>query len=210
MTELIEFFTKAEELVRRNGFGWEIDWCDRRPPFEVIDEQRFLHEYAWVVFNSGMRNKVIRAKWNDLRKAFRYFIPLQIHSNHSQVRINALKVFGNKRKVEAVISVAEKLVEEGFERTITAKIQQKPLEYLQTLPFIGNVTKYHLARNLGFDFIKPDRHLKRLAAKFGMSPFELCDLIHQKTKRRLGTIDVILWRYCEQRGQTQLVHCKEG
>jgi len=204
MKSPIELFAEAEQLVRRNGFGWEIDWCDRRPPFDVVDEQRFLHEYAWVVFNSGMKNKVIRAKWNDLRKAFHHFIPLQVVSSKEKVRTDALHVFNNEKKVDSVIKVAQKIVREGFEKTIREKVEKNPLEYLVSLPYIGKVTKYHLARNLGFDFIKPDRHLVRLAKKFGMTPFELCDLIHQKTGRRLGSIDVILWRYCEQKGQTRL------
>jgi len=112
-------------------------------------------------------------------------------------------VFNNHRKINAIVSTAQTICEEGWD-SIKKKIAQNPLEYLSTLSFIGPITKFHLARNLGFDFIKPDRHLMRLGERFGMNPFELCDLIHQETGRRLGTIDVILWRYCEQRGQLKL------
>ena len=205
MHKVVDLFKEAEKLVRENGFGWEIDWCDRRMPFDDVDEQRFLHEYAWVVFNSGMSNRVIRAKWDELRKAFHYFIPFQIVSNKDEVRKETLQIFGNQRKVDAVIHVALKIVKEGFEKSMRAKIEHKSLEYLDSLPMIGKVTKYHLARNLGFDYVKPDRHLIKLASKYGMTPFELCYLIHQKTDRRIGTIDVILWRFCEQQGQTKLV-----
>lgn len=204
MKSPLELFKIAEELVTRNGFGSEIDWCDNRIPFDNVDEQRFLHEYAWVVFNSGMRNRVVRKKWEALRKAFHYFIPLDIVEHVETVRRNARSIFNNERKVAAVITVARKLVREGFESTFRPAINKKPLEFLDSLPMIGDVTKYHLARNLGFDFIKPNRHLQRLASQFGMTPFELCDLIHKKTGRRLGTIDVILWRFCEQRGQIKL------
>lgn len=204
MKDLIALFEDAENFVRANGFGWEIDLCDRRTPFDEIDEQRFLQEYAWVVFNSGMSNRVIRAKWDELRKAFHYFIPFQIVSSKDMVRKEALQIFSNQRKVDAVLHVASKIVKEGFERSMRAKIGHKSLEYLDSLPMIGKVTKYHLARNLGFDYVKPDRHLIRLASKYGVTPFELCYAIHRKTGRRLGTIDVILWRFCEQRGQTRL------
>jgi len=200
----LELFTKAEQFVRANGFGWEVDWCDTRLSLDEMDEQRFLYEYAWVVFNSGMRNRVIMNKWEDLRKAFHYFIAFQIVSDKNEVRKRALSVFGNKKKVDAVISTAQRIIDEGFEKSIRAKIEENPLDYLDEFPFIGNITKYHLARNLGFDYVKPDRHLVRLASKFDMTPFQLCELIHQKTGRRLGTIDVILWRFCEQDGQQSL------
>jgi len=204
MKNPIELFKEAEELVRKNGFGWEIDWCDNRIAFENCDERRFLLEYGWVVFNSGMRNKVISDKWKDLTKAFHYFVPFQILVYEDKVRKEALAIFGNKRKVDAIISTAKKIVNEGFEKSMRAKIEHLTLEYLDSLPMIGEVTKYHLARNLGFDYVKPDRHLVRLATKYGMTPFQLCYLIHKKTGRRLGTIDVILWRFCEQSKQTKL------
>ncbi|MDP2797892.1 MAG: hypothetical protein Q8N94_10340 [Methanoregula sp.] len=77
------------------------------------------------------------------------------------------------------------------------KCAKDPIEYLQTLPYIGKITKYHLARNIGIDCVKPDRHLVRLAENFGFdTPNQMCVEI-QKTfsDERLGTIDVVLWRY---------------
>lgn len=200
----VDLFVKAESFVRGNGFGWEIDWCDRRMSFGEMDEQRFLHEYAWVVFNSGMRNRVIMGKWEGLRKAFHYFMAFQIVSDKINVREKALAIFGNKKKVGAIITTAQRVVDEGFEKSIRAKIEENQLDYLSTFPFIGKVTKYHLARNLGFDYVKPDRHLVRLAKKYNTTPSEMCRVICEKTGRRLGTIDVVLWRFCEQGGQTKL------
>jgi len=37
-----------------------------------------------------------------------------------------------------------------------------------------------------------------------MHPFEFCDIIRKETGRRLGVIDVILWRFMEQQGQSRL------
>lgn len=203
MKNPIELFEEAEGFLRLNGFGWEIDWCDNRPCLDEMNERDVLREYAWVVFNSGMRNSVIEAKWNDLLKAFRYFHVDEILENQDEVLNNALRVFGNYNKVYAVIEVARDYLK-GRLLKFREKVKKEPLKTLDCLPFIGPVTKYHLARNLGFDYVKPDRHLVRLASKYGMTPFELCDLIHDKTKRRLGTIDVVLWRYCEQKGQYSL------
>lgn len=203
MKEPITFFHEAEKLVREKGFGREVDWCETRPSFEVVDKKRFLTEYAWVVLNCGMKNKVVESKWAGIRKAFLDFDAQKIVKNGKDVLVNALSIFGNVKKINAIFHVAMQLHFGNFS-AVKQNIKRDPLGFLETLPFIGNVTKYHLARNLGFDYVKPDRHLVRLATKFGMTPFELCQTIHEKTGRRLGTIDVILWRFCEQKGQVLL------
>ena len=41
--------------------------------------------------------------------------------------------------------------------------------------------KFHLARNLGLDFAKPDRHLQRIAQSYNTTPQELCE--HIQTNR---------------------------
>lgn len=204
MKPILELFKEAEQFCRENGFSQEIDWCDNRPSFDDTDERRFLTEYAWVVFNSGMSNRVIQRKWVLLTDAFQLFIPCMVARFSEKCREKALSIFGNKRKVDAVITVAQKIVNEGFEKSMRAKIEHLTLDYLDSLPMIGAVTKYHLARNLGFDYVKPDRHMVRLADKYEMTPFKLCYLIHKETGRRIGTIDVILWRFMEQKGQARL------
>ena len=71
------------------------------------------------------------------------------------------------------------------------------IEYLDSLPMIGPITKYHLARNLGIDCAKPDRHLVKLAKYFGYpSVQQMCEDISKESGYRIGTVDVILWRYC--------------
>lgn len=201
---VLNLFNEAERFLIENGFEREIEWCDHRPDFEDLGGNDFLREYAWVVFNSGMRNSVISAKWEALKKAFHYFIVPYIVENENEVMRDALNVFGNYKKVVAVIDTARKIHKEGYFKTIKPQIRADSIHYLSQLPFIGKVTKYHLARNLGFDYIKPDRHLVRLAKKFDITPEEMCNIIHNKTGRRLGTIDVILWRFCEQKGQMRL------
>lgn len=207
MKDPVQLFNEAEEFLRKNGFGGEIDWCDKRPPFDNVDDQCFLREYAWVVFNSGMRNSVIQAKWEALRQAFHFFIPSAMVKDPKKIYTNARKVFANERKINAVLEMAHYIVRHGFEATMRAKIQADPLGFLEQFSFIGKITKFHLARNLGFEYIKPDRHMERLAAKYEMTPAELCNLIHEKTGRRLGAIDVVLWRFMEQKGQTHIDSC---
>jgi len=48
-------------------------------------------------------------------------------------------------------------------------VLQDPVPTLRSFPYIGGVTAFHLAKNLGADLAKPDRHLSRLAAAQGFS-----------------------------------------
>lgn len=194
-----ELFLEAEKFCRENGFGKEIDWCENRPPFHTVDDRRFLAEYAYVVYNSGMKNSVIEAKWEEISKAFLWFNANSIIDHEESVREKVLTIFGNKAKVDAVIKVAM-MIYLSYE-VVKERIEENVLEELDKLPFIGPVTKYHLARNLGFDYIKPDRHLRRLAKKYNMTPFEFAEVIRKETGRKLGVIDIILWRYSEQKGK---------
>lgn len=201
MDSPITLFNKAEQFLRENGFSSEIDWWENHPGLEKMADNDILGEYAWVVFNSGMSNAVIEAKWQDIRKAFRFFNLKLILDEPDAVLRDVLNIFNHEGKVNAIIQFCKKLRKESF--AFRRQVNENPLVTLTELPFIGPKTKHHLARNLGFRFIKPDRHLQRLADRYDMTPFELCNLIHKETGRKLGVIDVILWRFCEQQGKTK-------
>lgn len=99
------------------------------------------------------------------------------------------EVFRNRLKVVAI----EKMRRDYRGVFSAFKAAADPLEFLG-LPFIGKVTKYHLARNLGMDFAKPDRHLTRIAAKYNTNVHELCRALSLESGDRIGTVDVVLWR----------------
>jgi hypothetical protein len=59
------------------------------------------------------------------------------------------------------------------------------------------VTTYHLAKNLGVDVVKCDRHLMRLAPILGFhSPEEMCAAIGHQVGEPVSVVDIVLWRYC--------------
>lgn len=70
------------------------------------------------------------------------------------------------------------------------------LAFLAELPWIGQITKYHLAKNFGLDFAKPDLHLQRLADLEGCTVQALCERLAAETGYRVATVDTILWRAC--------------
>lgn len=175
------FYNQALTYLWDTPYRAEIEWCRNRSSFSEVTPETFLLEYVYVVLNAGMKEQVARKIFEKFRE-----------------RMNPA-IIGHPKKREAV-RAALRNYEEWFE---SLKAASDKIEYLDSLPWIGPITKYHLARNLGIDTVKPDRHLKRLADRFGFSsPMEMCIDIQRRLcgKENLGTIDVILWRYCNLKG----------
>src|SRR5258708_28784551 len=70
------------------------------------------------------------------------------------------------------------------------------LGWLAALPWIGAITKYHLAKNFGVDCAKPDVHLQRLADHAGETVQGLCDRLAEASRYKARTVDVLLLRAC--------------
>jgi hypothetical protein len=103
--------------------------------------------------------------------------------------------FRNARKLDAIVLIARHVDEVGFE-SLKSRILEDPVPELSTLPHIGPVTAWHLAKNLGFDAAKPDRHLVRLCHRLGFADVhELCGTIAAVTGQRVAVVDIVLWRY---------------
>jgi hypothetical protein len=68
------------------------------------------------------------------------------------------------------------------------------LSFFESLPWIGPITKYHLAKNFGVECCKPDRHLVRIARQYDMTPDELCRKLAEETGNSVNTVDTVLWR----------------
>jgi hypothetical protein len=67
---------------------------------------------------------------------------------------------------------------------------------LETLPYVGPVTAFHLAKNLGLNVAKPDRHLSRLATATGFSDAHaLCAELGAVLGEPVPVIDIVLWRF---------------
>lgn len=70
------------------------------------------------------------------------------------------------------------------------------MAYCATLPWIGPITKYHLAKNFGGDWAKPGVHLPRLANAEECSPQDPCERLARESGYRAATVDLILLRAC--------------
>lgn len=188
-------YLTAKETVIERGFASEIDWQDSLS-IENITETDFLREGAWVILSSGMRESVIRSKFSAFSEAFyNWHSAMLILSNRARCHENALSVFRHARKIEAVISLSERVVQDGFE-FVRNRLRDGDMPYLQTFSYLGPATSYHLAKNIGLDVVKPDRHLVRVTKASGYkTPNDLCQTIADVVGEKLAVVDLVIWRF---------------
>ncbi len=193
--KLVGSYLTARERVIEHGFGSEIDWQESLR-FERLSESDFLREAAWVVLSAGFREKIIRSRFPAISAAFMGWVGAEeIVQNQLGCLARALCVFNHPGKMAAIVSICKTVATEGFGR-IRERILVEGIDFLQTLAYIGPTTRYHLAKNIGMDVVKPDRHLLRIAqAARCSSPNELCQLIADVTGDRLSVVDIVMWRY---------------
>lgn len=176
------YYQQAHNRVVAAGYQNEINYWRDLPEFKDCTVERFFEEYIWCVINLGIREQTCRVIVNKFLDTL----------NPDVITCR----FANKKQ-KAIKQALNEFVKWYGE----VKCTKDPIAYLQTLPLIGETTKYHLARNIGIDCVKPDIHLKRLTAYFKYrSPYLLClDIQRSVPYERLGTIDYVLWRDCNLR-----------
>jgi len=162
----------------------DVDWAEYVTKPE--DAVAFALEALFVICNSGMKNTIARQIFQRCRQALHDHRPITDVFAHPG-KANAMQTIWNTRHA----------LFDAFLKARDSQPDTEVVDWLQAnLPWIGSITKYHLAKNYGIDVAKPDVHLKRLQDHTGLSPQALCEYISQQTGYRVGTVDVILWRAC--------------
>ncbi len=172
--ELKEYLDLKEAVIK-NGYEHDITWSENLKPCDNSADF-FLH-YLFVVCNSGMKAQIARVIYQNI---------LQAIVDGKDIS----KVFNHKLKVKAIKIV---LKHQGMFFDLYQNARDK-LDFLETMPHIGPITKYHLAKDLGVETIKPDRHLVRIAKMYDTDPFKLCEKLKKESGHKLLTVDVVLWR----------------
>lgn len=196
-TDLFAYYETAKTWIERSDFSGEIHWQAELQPAD-FSESDFLREYAWVVLNSGFREAVIRKYFDYISLCYCDWSSAKEIFELGDVCSNAAaRAFGNIKKLRAITRTAGVLDQIGFANFKDSLIAD--FDFCQSLPFIGPITARHLAKNLGFDVAKPDRHLARLAMQFGYcSVHDMCLAISERTGDRLSVADIVLWRFAER------------
>ena len=170
------YFKIKNEIIEKGHLG-EIEWYNNIPNLEDLDKIFFFREYAWVVINSGMKNQVAEGIFKKFWNGNKTF-------NFDAIR--------HPLKNKAIKKVYNRL-DFYFDHLLQSKAK---LKFLKNLPHIGDITKYHLAKNLGLNFAKPDRHLVRIANLFGYDNVQdFCKVVSELSHDKIGVVDLVFWRY---------------
>lgn len=163
----------------------------------------FWNEYIWVVYTSGFNSKVVAKIYPRLLSAYGHWT-----STSKLCWSDVCHVNGNRAKFSAVVSVADLLQSYTGNDNWWSHFRRRYLDTpdrMQQLPFIGKITKYHLARNLGHDSVKPDLHLVRLAEHFDFpDPQCMCEFLSGLSGERVGVVDLVLFYAASEFGTTDL------
>lgn len=172
-----ELFDRVDKAVRRAGYTAAIEWSENiKPPATA---SQLAREAIYVICNSGMSNKVAVPIFERCMLALR-----QGKSSKT--------VFGHPGKAAAIDEIWKR------RRSLFRKHRDADdlIAFCGSLPWVGPVTKLHLAKNLGADVAKPDVHLLRLSEPAGETAQGLCERLAKETGYRAATVDLILWRAC--------------
>lgn len=168
------YFDLKQEIISR-GYADDVTWSENVEECQSADE--FAREHAFVVCNSGMKAQIAVQIFRRVVSALENGRPV----------IEAFKNKGKVKAIEYVYKNRARLFAEYQEAT-------DKVSFLETLPFIGGITKYHLAKNFGVDCCKPDRHLVRIAEKHNTTPDALCRQLSDETGNSVNTVDTVIWR----------------
>ena len=170
-----ELFAKIDKAVRKAGYSAAIEWSENiQPPASAKD---FAAEAIYVICNSGFANRI----------AVPIFERVMFALGDGK---SSKKAFGHPGKTDAIDYIWKHRIRlfKGYNKAADK------IEYCSTLPWIGPITKYHLAKNFGADVAKPDVHLNRLADLEAATAQELCERLSALSGYRISTVDIILWR----------------
>lgn len=141
----------------------------------------FFYEYVYVVMASGFKGKIAARLTPELVKC---------HGDMGKMQ----QIFKNQRKLDSIKKVWD--MKNDWE---DLRKSFKTVNDLMKLPYIGEITKYHLARNIGLlSCAKPDLHLCKWVGKItGKNDEETVSMVTQaiadKVGRKQGTVDFALW-----------------
>lgn len=197
----VQTFSEAHRLVQAEGL--DVEYLRHEAP-DNLHESTLLREFAWVVLSSGFREKIVRRIFSNISLCFfDWSSSKEINESRDICILSALDVFKFRRKIVAIADGAKIIAERNFEEFRDA-IQRDALFTLRSLPFVGPVTVFHLAKNIGFSYAKPDRHLVRLSERHGYDDTnQFCSAVSRLTGLPVPHVDTVLWRLSEM-GQSDV------
>ena len=171
------FYIGAKEKLLDLGYFAEID-AQERASTDLVGETEILRELAWVVLSSGIREQVVRKVFAQISAAFCHWSSAEIIVRNLRSCVaGAIEAFRHRRKIESIGANCD-LVHSIGAAEILHRAQLEGPTFFQRFDYVGPITCQHVAKNLGFDVVKADRHLDRIATLAGYeSPTAFCSSI---------------------------------
>lgn len=188
-------YQAAKEIVELQGYASEISW-QRGQIGKTLTESEFLKQAAWVVLSAGMRESIVRKVFGEVSEAFHHWQSAQaIVGSCDECVEKAKKAFNHDRKIKAIANIASIIDQNGFD-SVSEQLSNQGAAFLQQFPYIGPITCNHLAKNLGINVAKADRHLMRVCAVTGYgTPKEMCEEIARVVGDEVAVVDLVIWRF---------------
>ena len=188
---------KARELFEAalDAVGDGADWADidQEETWNGLDEQEFLGRYCWVVFASGFNVSILEKSFGKISKVFQDFEPADV-AGMKLPKVDDLPI-RNKSKAAGFLKGAKMIHEEGW-KNFKARVAAGRSNVLTELPYIGDITKDHLAKNSVLeDTAKPDVHLMRCAEECSATVDELASFLADEYEMTKHKVDAVLWEY---------------
>lgn len=146
---------------------------------EPTTTDAFAYDIIFVICNSGMTN-------STATKIFHRIVRVLNRGRSSRT------VFKHEGKCKAI----DRIWRDRYQLFAMYWGAPDKLAFIAELPFIGPITKYHVAKNFGLPYAKPDLHIQRLADLEGSCPHEMCERLGKRLGLKASTVDIVLWRAC--------------
>jgi hypothetical protein len=188
-------FGAASAYMAHDDRSGEVEW-QRQVSLDNFTETDFLREAAWVILCSGFRERLVRRVFDHISLCFcDWESASSILEADPTCRNAAMASFRNAAKLSAIVGSALHVQRWGFVAFKQAVLVD-PVGELRRLSHIGPVTVWHLAKNLGLDVAKPDRHLARLSRVLGFNDADhFCGVVARASGEQRKVVDLIVWRY---------------
>lgn len=213
-------YKKLTELAIGEGF---FKWIDRRRNFTFDKIKNKGDDYLFealilVIFSGGFRARIVDAKWPFIKEAFADF-NIQKVADYDKKKIaqllNNSNIIRHSGKIRATVKNAKEVITLQRQYGSFANYLESFRDSLVSLAkdlnerfgYLGPETVWDFLKDIGFDAIKPDLHVRRIFWRLGLinseepsyrttkEVFEVAKKMSEATGERLGVIDAVIWFY---------------